>query len=188
MRLSRAALLGMSLLLLPACGFVCRREAIRATLPAPLVSGEDALNTTMAGNFESDRDENPELEAIEDAIEGRTLSGRGISIWMQRGLDHTLNMTLRLPTPLREGDVLPVVGVHAPDQFWGTIANPPAGLSVSMRLDDFVATSATGTARVVGIDPLRIDLDLVASGSGRQAAIEGLLTVRHESSTESCFQ
>jgi hypothetical protein len=183
-----AALLG-AVLLVPACGVLCQREAIRGTLPMPLVSGEDALTDTMAGNFESDRDENAELDALEDAIAGRTLAGRGVSMWLQRGLDHTLNVSLRLPTPLRTGDVLPVVGVHSPDQpFWGTIANPPAGLSVGVRLDDFVATAATGSARVVGLSPLRLELDVVASGSGRQAAIDGTLTVRHESSTESCFQ
>jgi hypothetical protein len=169
--------------------WVCRREAIRAVLRAPLLSGEDALSDEFAGNFESDRDENPELEAIESAIEGQTISGRGISIWLQRGLDHTVNLTLRFPTPLRSGDVLPVVGAHSADRTtWGTFSNPPAGLTVGLRLDDFVATAASGTARVVGVDPLRIDLDVVASGSGRQHAIKGPLSVRHENSTESCFQ
>jgi len=177
-------------LALSACGSViCRREAIRAVLRAPLLTGEDALSDEMAGNFESDRDENPELEAIESAIEGQAIDGRGVSMWLQRGLNHTLNLTLRFPTPLRAGDVLPVVGVHSADRAsWGTFPNPPAGLTVGLRLDDFVATSAGGTARVVGVNPLRVDLDVVAAGSGRQHAIKGVLTVRHESSTDSCFQ
>ena len=110
------------------CGsFVCRREAIRAVLRAPLTSGKDALSDELAGNFESDRDENPELEAVESAIEGQALSGRGVSMWLQRGLDHTLNLTLRLPTPLRSGDVLPVVGVHRRPGVLGDLPEPAGG-------------------------------------------------------------
>ena len=191
MRRSIAAILVVAALFTTAgCGsFVCRREAIRGVLRAPLLSGEDALSDELAGNFESDRDENPELEAIESAIEGQAITGRGVSMWLQRGLDHTLNLSLKFPTPFRAGDVLPVTGVHSADgAFWGTVTNPAAGLSVGLRLDDFAATSASGSARVVGVDPLRIDLDVVASDAGRQHAIKGTLTVRHESSTESCFQ
>jgi hypothetical protein len=55
-------------------------------------------------------------------------------------------------------------------------------------VDDLMATSATGTARVVGVDPLTVDLEVVASGAGRQLPIDGLLTVRHVTWTESCFQ
>ena len=186
-----AALVGAALLV-SGCGepFVCRDEAIRATLRTPLVSGEDALSDEFAGNFESDRDENPELEMIERAIEGDAIGGRGISMWLQRGLDHTVNLSLWFPTPLRSGDVLPVVGVHSADSgaFWGTVPNPPAGLSVGVRLDAFVATSAAGSARLVRLDSLAIDLDVVASGSGRQFPIQGRLSVRHETSTGTCFE
>jgi hypothetical protein len=185
-----AALLSAALLVIPGCGsFLCRHEAIRATLRTPLLSGEDAFNDTAAGNLESRSGESPLLDSVEDAIEGRTIAGRGVSMWLQRGLDHTLNLSLWFPTPLRPGDVLPVVGVHSAERAtWGTIPNPPAGLSVGLQLDNFVATSASGSARVVGVDPLRVDLDVVATGSGRQFAIDGILAVEHESWTESCFQ
>jgi hypothetical protein len=110
-------------------------------------------------------------------------------MWLQRGLDHTLNLSLWFPTPLRPGHVLPVVGAHSADRaFWGTIPNSPAGLSVGMRLDDFVATSASGSARVLAVDPLRVDLHVVASGSGRQLPIDGILAVGHVRWTESCFE
>jgi hypothetical protein len=190
MRQSTVAVVVAALFASSACGsFLCRREAIRGVLRAPLLTGEDALSDEMAGNFEDRRDENPELEALESAIEGQTISGRGVSMWLQRGLDHTLNLSLKFPTPLRSGDVLPVTGAHRADQpFWGTVTNPSAGVSVGLRLDAFEATSASGSARVVGVDPLRIDLDVIASGSGRQHAIKGTLTVRHESWTDSCFQ
>jgi hypothetical protein len=190
MRHSTAAVLCAALVATSGCGsWVCRNEAIRATLRAPLLSGEDALSDVLAGNFESARDENPELEALERVIEGQALSGRGVSMWLQRGLDHTLNLTLRFPTPLRSGDVLPVTGVHSSDRAsWGTFPNPTPGLSVGLRLDGFVATAATGTARVVGVDPLRVELDVVVSGGGVQHAIRGTLDVRHETSTDSCFQ
>jgi hypothetical protein len=65
---------------------------------------------------------------------------------------------------------------------------PTAGISVGVRLDAFVATSATGSARVVRLDPLAVELHILAAGPGRQLPIEGTLTVRHESSTESCFE
>jgi hypothetical protein len=85
--------------------------------------------------------------------------------------------------------MLSVVEVHRVDRpFWGTLSNAPSGLSLGMRLDDFMATSATGTARVVGVDPLTVHLEAVASGAGRQLPIDGLLTVRHVTWTESCFQ
>jgi hypothetical protein len=66
-----------------------------------------------------------------------------------------------LPTPLRAGQTLPVVAAHSADRgaFWGTVANPPAGVSVGVRLDSFLVSAAAGTARVLGVDPLRIDLD-----------------------------
>jgi hypothetical protein len=187
------ALAMASLLALSSCeaasSLICRREAIRATLRAPLIAGEDALNDTMAGNFEADDDENPELDAIEAAIEGRALAARGVSMWLQRGLDHTLNVSLWFPTPFRPGDVIPVVATHSSDRAsWGTIPNPPAGLSVGIRLDAFVAESASGTARVLTVDPLRVDVDVVATGSGREVRIDGTLSVRHVSWTESCFQ
>jgi hypothetical protein len=178
-----AALLGSG------CGsFLCDEEAIRAILRAPLVSGEDALGDTLAGNLEARRDESAVLDAVEAAIEGRPLPGRGLSVWLQRGLDHTLDVSLRFPTPLRPGDALPVVGVHARGSFWGTVPDPPPGVTVGVKLDAFEATSAGGTARVVGVDPLRVDLDILASGPGRELRIAGRLTVRHETSTESCFQ
>ena len=63
-----AALASAALLAISACEatrpWLCQREAIRATLRAPLVSGEDAVNDTLAGNFEADDDENPELDAV----------------------------------------------------------------------------------------------------------------------------
>jgi hypothetical protein len=184
-------LLAAALPALSACGtaFFCPREAIRGTLQTPLVGGEDAVNDTLAGNLESRRDENPELTAVAAAIEGRALGGRGVSMWLQRGLDHTLNLSLRLPTPLRAGDVLAVVEAHATrTPFWGTIPNPPAGLSVGVTLDAFVATSASGSARVLGVDPLRLELDVVAAGPGRQVPIDGILTVRYETEADSCFE
>jgi hypothetical protein len=86
MRGFTASLLGASLLLIPGCGavgsLVCRHEAIRATLRTPLVSGEDAGTDTLAGNLEARNDENTELDAVETAIEGRTLAGRGVSMWL----------------------------------------------------------------------------------------------------------
>ena len=111
-------------------------------------------------------------------------------MWLQRGVEHTLNVSLRFPTPLRVGNVLPVVETHVPDRpFWGTFGMPPtAGVSVGVRLDAFVATSTTGSARVVRLDPLAVDLQIVAVGPGRQVSIDGTLTVRHESATESCFE
>jgi hypothetical protein len=188
-----AALAGAALLAISGCEatrpWLCQREAIRATLRAPLVSGEDAVNDTLAGNFEADDDENPELDAIEAAIDGRALPARGVSMWLQRGLDHTLNLSLWFPTPLRPGDVIPVVATHSADRAsWGTIPNPPAGLSVGIRLDAFVAESARGSARVLSVDPLSVDLDVVAAGTGREVRIAGALAVRHVSWTESCFQ
>jgi hypothetical protein len=148
------ALLGGAAVALTACGegsLVCREEAIRGTLRAPLVSGEDAGTDVLAGNVESRIDESPELNLLQAAIEGRTIGGRGLAMWLQRGLDHTLNLSLRFPTPLRTGDMLPVVQTHVPDRpFWGTFGNPPTGgISVGVRLDGFEATSVTGTARVV---------------------------------------
>jgi hypothetical protein len=189
----KAVVLSAAVLGLASCGqgsLVCREEAIRGTLPAPLVTGEDATNTVLAGNLESRVGENVELDAIQAAIEGRSINGRGLAMWLQRGLDHTLNLSLRVPTPLRLGDVLPVVETHVPDRpFWGTFGMPPTGgISVGVRLDAFVATSTTGTARVAGLGPLNLELHLVASGSGRQLPIDGTLTVRHETSTGSCFQ
>lgn len=185
-------LLAATFLASAGCGagsLICRREAIRATLRTPLNAGEDASNDILAGNLESRRDENPELTAIDLAIEGRTLSGRGITIQLQRGLDRNLWVTLRLPTPLRTGAVLPVVEVHSPDRaMWGTFPNPPSGLSVGVRLVGFVASSASGSARVIGLDPLRVDVEVVASDGGQQVVLDGLLNVEHDTWTESCFQ
>jgi hypothetical protein len=183
------AALAAAALTLPGCGLICRREAIRATLPMPLVAGEDSPHGELAGNLEADRDESAELDRIESAISGGSIGGRGLSMWLQRGLDHTINLSLRLPTPLHEGDVLQVTEVHAADRpFWGTVATSPAGLSVGVQLDSYMATSATGTARVIELDPLRLELDVVTSGVGRELPIRGTLLVRHESLTESCFQ
>jgi hypothetical protein len=81
-----------------------------------------------------------------------------------------------------------VVEVHSRGAFWGTIPDPPAGVSVGVRLDSVVASSASGSARVLGVDPLRIQLDIAASGSGRQLPINGMLVLAHESWTQSCFE
>ena len=79
-----------------------------------------------------------------------------------------MNVSLWFPTPLRPGDVLPVVGAHSSTRgfSWGTIPDPPAGLSVAVSLDDFAATSATGTARVLGVEfrPLLHRDDVVDRG------------------------
>jgi hypothetical protein len=190
---ARCALVGAAVIGLSACGaggLVCREEAIRGTLRTSLVSGEDATSDVLAGNVESRVGESFELDALQTAIAGGTINGRGLAMWLQRGVDHTLNVSLRFPTPLRAGDVLPVVETHVPDRpFWGTFGLPPTpGNSVGVRLDAFVATSATGSARVVRLDPLAVELHILAAGPGRQLPIEGTLTVRHESSTESCFE
>ena len=83
-----------------------------------------------------------------------------------------------------------MVETHVPDRpFWGTFGMPPtAGISVGVRLDAFVATSTTGSAQVVRLDPLAVDLHILAVGPGGQIPIDGTLTVRHESSTVSCFE
>jgi hypothetical protein len=171
-------------------GLICEREAIRGTLRAPLASGEDATTDVLAGNLEARVGENVELDALQAAIQGESINGRGLAMWLQRGLNHTLDLSLRFPTPLRVGDVLPVVETHVPTRpFWGTFGMPPAGgVSVGVRLDTFQATSATGSVRVVALGPLNADVDIVATGQGRQLRVVGTLIVRHETSTESCFQ
>jgi hypothetical protein len=189
----RRALFGAVVVGLSACSegrLLCREEAIRGTLRSPLVSGEDAASEVLAGNLESRIGENVELDALQTAIAGGTINGRGLAMWLQRGIDHTLNVSLRFPTPLRAGDVLPVEETHVPDRpFWGTFGMPPtAGISVGVRLDAFVATSTTGSARVVRLDPLVVDVHILAVGPGRQLAIEGTLMVQHDSSTDSCFE
>ena len=99
-------------------------------------------------------------------------------------------MKVGIRRPLAGALLGAVVQTHVPDRpFWGTWGNPPTGgISVGVRLDGFEATSTTGTARVVGLSPLTVELHVVASAPGRQLPIDGTLTVRHETSTESCFE
>ena len=168
--------------------FFCPSEALRASLRTALLPGEDAATDVLVGNFEARRDENIELDAVEGAIEGRTL-GRGISIWVQRGFNRPLSVSVRVPTPLRPGDVFRVRAVHRIDNpFWGTVAGLTEGASVGVLLETTAATAAEGEVRVVNIDPLRLELDFVATAGGRALPIRGPLEVRHETFNDSCFE
>ncbi|MDQ3950554.1 MAG: hypothetical protein M3282_09415, partial [Gemmatimonadota bacterium] len=60
---------------------------------------------------------------------------------------------------------------------WGTsTASRDAAASVSVRADDFVANSASGTIEVLGVAPLRLRLDVTAgSAAGATMRIRGEL-------------
>jgi hypothetical protein len=79
-----------------------------------------------------------------------------------------------LSGPLRAGDQVPVVGAFE-GGGWGTsTASREASATVSVRADDFVASSASGTIEVLGVAPLRLRLDVTAgSAAGAAMRIRG---------------
>jgi hypothetical protein len=68
-----------------------------------------------------------------------------------------------LQAPLRAGDVLAVNSAFD-GGGWGTISLP-AGVNaqVSVRADNFVATSASGSIQVLAVAPLRLRIDIETS-------------------------
>jgi hypothetical protein len=169
-----------------AAPFVCRNEALRAVLPTVRVVGEDALNDTLAGNLESDEALQAEFEALESAFEGQDINSAA-AWYMERGLDQPLRVSFLMATPARQGDVFQVSHVSF-RPLWGTVPETGALFAMGIEMNDFTATSITGTARVVGVDPFRMEVDVVASNDGRQVPIRGTLVIRHETMIESCFE
>jgi hypothetical protein len=86
------------------------------------------------------------------------------------------HIALLLSGPLGVGDRVPVVAAFE-GGGWGTsTASGDAAASVSVRADDFVASSASGTVDVLGVAPLRLRLDVTArSAAGATIGIRGEL-------------
>ena len=69
-------------------------------------------------------------------------------------------IAIALQAPLRAGDVL-AVNTAFNGGGWGT-TSLPAGIraQVSVRADNFVATSASGSIQILAVAPLRLRIDI----------------------------
>lgn len=70
---------------------------------------------------------------------------------------------------------------------WGFLEAPGTPLLVSLALGDFQATSATGTAVVLGTAPLNLRLDLMlANAAGDTVLVQGDMVFRRTQEDVSC--
>jgi hypothetical protein len=69
-------------------------------------------------------------------------------------------IAIALQAPLRAGDVLAVNNAFN-GGGWGTISLPAGvNVQVSVRADNFVATSASGSIQILTVAPLRLRIDI----------------------------
>ena len=167
--------------------FVCQKEALRAVLPTALVLSEDASNDTLAGNFELGDTIEAHFRDMQAAFRGQDI-GRSIAWHMERGLDYPLRVSFRMSTPAHVGDEFQVTDVHVFRRLWQPVPAGGASFSIGVETNDFTATSVSGTARVLGVDPFRLSIEVVASDGAREVPIRGTMTVGYDSDVTTCFE
>ena len=129
-------------------------------MPATIERNGAPQNETLSGvvAFTNVPDQFAALRAV--LTEDPTQQTYGVVWTMPAFQTNGAGIAIALQAPLRAGDVLAVNSAFD-GGGWGTISLP-AGVraQVSLRADNFVATSASGSIQILAVAPLRLHLDI----------------------------
>lgn len=176
---------GAAALFCSACS--CEREGIDASMSARLEDdGATPRELRLEGRVVRSNIAS-EFDAVRTAVRGGSAGGRLVFTLTTTGTAAPADLALTLPTPLRQGEVLPVVGVFQ-GGGWGIFRSGASdGAEVSWRRDGAYATSADGVVRVVDSDPLLLDVDLtLRTGDGGDTTLMGTIRFSTFSDPVSC--
>jgi hypothetical protein len=158
----------------PLGGCETERIEVRGTLTierAGQTSIDDVFNTFAPGNNAEDY---PAVKRF--LIDAAPRAGDAVVWTVPAFRVNGGYVAILLSGPLRAGDQVPVVGAFEGGGWGATTVSRAAAASVSIRADDFVATSASGTVEVLGVAPLRLRLDITGStATGATTRIRGEL-------------
>jgi hypothetical protein len=109
-----------------------------------------------------------------------TGSGTGSAIWTTDAMDPAAAVNFaafQLSGALIVGDVIPVTTVLQ-EVGWGEPVSPAPSFTVGAP--GFTVATVSGTFEVLGVGPLRLRIDVVASDGGRDLRLQGEMTARRE--------
>ena len=154
-----------SVLLLGGCGAFgpCFSESVQVDLTGSVVANQsstpiDAFDQVAPGNTA----QYPALRRF--LIDGDRLEGQQV-VWTVGGLGTDGYLAVFVPGTVTTGQVLTITG-FVQGGGWGVLAGSSNGVTVSLRLDGFVATEGSGSLTVHETRPFKATIDLVARVAG----------------------
>lgn len=181
------------LLALPGCQTVrlltdqCDTEIIRVSWPVMITRGGQTNGFSLTGAVtESNIDPN-QFRALRNVL----VSGGGDVtnvVWTVNAFNINGGyIAMMHPAPLTTGQVEPV-NLAWDGGGWGTITSPrPFAPTIAVRADNFTATSASGSMRVISGLPLTLAVDVTTSnGTGETMRIVGEAVFTYERLSTSC--
>jgi hypothetical protein len=173
------------------CGFTscqrCYSERIEVSMPAMIERNGTPQNENLSGvvALTNVPDQFAALRAV--LTEDPTQQTYGVVWTMPAFQTNGGGIAIALQAPLRAGDVLAVNSAFD-GGGWGTISLP-AGVNaqVSVRADNFVATSASGSIQVLAVAPLRLRIDIETSDATNSTIrIRGDASFKYERERVTC--
>lgn len=138
----------------------CYSERIEVSMPATIERNGAPQNETLTGvvALTNVPDQFATLRAI--LTEDPTQQSQGVVWTVPAFQTNGGGIAVALQAPLRTGEVLAVNSAFN-GGGWGTISLP-AGIrtQVSVRADNFVAASASGSIQILAVAPLRVRMDI----------------------------
>jgi hypothetical protein len=174
----RLGYLTVSTLLLAGCSTEdsCDVETVVVSLPATIDFEAQQSAVQFEGQVAHGNIGDPFITVREFLIG----SGTGGAIWTTDARDAAAAVdfaAFQLSGPLAVGDVVPVTTVLQ-EVGWGEPASPAPSFTVGVQ--GFTVGTVSGTFEVLGIGPLRLRIDVVASDGSRDLRFQGEMTARRE--------
>lgn len=176
-------------LLLTACGSIfgdCRSERIEISLPATIEQNGAQQNVTLGDAVSVGNLSVNDFEILRAVLTGHVASQDQGVIWtVPLGADGWVS--LAIDPPISAGTTL-TVGSTYDGAGWGLYSLPGVSkVAASVHDGAFAATSVTGTVEVLGVEPLRLRLDLDATdAASTEVRVQGDATFTFISEPAAC--
>lgn len=194
MRLAKTPLLVAAALAINGCATIdfltdnCRSEFVAVSWPATITRGGASTLVTLTGSVAPGNIDAGEFAIIKEVL---ATGGRELLttvIWSVPAFDTNGGfIALMHPAPLATNQTEPV-NLAFDGGGWGVVeGNRPFAPVISVRADNFLATSATGSITAVTGTPLRLRIDVTArNAAGETIRLTGDAQFRYEVVRSNC--
>jgi hypothetical protein len=184
-------LAALAALPLAACGSsfdACQAERIEVTLPATITRDAGSSVATLTGQVSPSNVGVPEFATLRAVLTGDVAAETAGVIWTVPAFDPEQGfVAVAIDAPVGAGEVL-TVGAAFDGGGWGLFdlaGGVRAGAGI--RIGTVAADEVTGTVEVLGVEPLRLRLDLTGRSRGAVIArVQGDATFTYRPGPPSC--
>lgn len=194
MRFAKTPLLLTAALAINGCATIdfltdnCRSEFVAVSWPATITRGGTSTLVTLTGSVAPGNIDTDKFNILKEVL---ATGGRELIttvIWSVPAFDTNGGfIALMHPAPLATNQT-EAVNLAFDGGGWGVVeGNRPLAPVISVRADNFLATSATGSITAIAGTPLRLRIDVTArNAAGETIRVTGDAQFRYEEVRSNC--